>query len=92
MEAVFETTKEFELRVAFTDTDVSLIQECVALATEHHELSEYWIDAIALTITMMDAEQRAFFRFDRLYPNAIEIAVFGGDEENPIVIVDDDAV
>ena len=90
MQTVFESSKEFELGVAFTDTDVSLIQECAALATEHPDLAEHWIDAIALTITMMDANQRATFRFDRLYPNAIEAAVFGGDKENPIVVADDD--
>lgn len=90
MQAVFEITKEFELRVSFTNTDVSLIQECVALATAHQELSEYWIDAIALILTMMDDEQRALFRFDRLYPDALEIAVFGGGPEDPIIIGEDD--
>ena len=39
---------------------------------------------------MMDADQHVVFRFDRLYPNAIEVAVFGGDKENPIVVADDD--
>jgi hypothetical protein len=90
MQTVFESTKEFELGVAFSDTDVFLIQECVALTTEHPVLAEHWIDAIALVITMMDVDQRAVFRFDRLYPNAIEVAVFGGDKENPIVVADDD--
>jgi hypothetical protein len=89
MQTVFETTKEFELRVSFTDTDVSLVQECVALATTHQELSDCWIDAIALITTMMDAEQRALFRFDRLYPDAIEIAVFGGGVDDPIIIADE---
>lgn len=90
MQTVFESTKEFELGVSFTDTDISLIQECVALATEHPGLSGCWTDAIALIITMMDAEQRALFRFDRLYPNALEVAVFGGSEEDPIIIGDDE--
>ena len=90
MQTVFESSKEFELGVAFTDTDVSLIQECVALATEHPDLAEHWIDAIALTITMMDADQHVTFRFNRLYPNAIEAAVFGGNKKNPIVVADDD--
>ena len=41
MQTVFESTKEFEFGVSFTDTDVSLIQECVALATEHPDLAEH---------------------------------------------------
>jgi len=90
MQAVFEITKEFELRVSFTNTDVSLIQECVALATSFPELSCYWIDAIALIIMMMDDEQRVLFQFDRLYPQVFEVAVFGGGQEDPIVIADDD--
>ena len=90
MQTVFESSKEFELGVAFTNTDMSLIQECVVLATEHPDQAEHWIDAIALTITMMDADQHATLRFDRLFPNTIEVAVFGGDKENPIVVADDD--
>lgn len=90
MQALFECTKEFELLVSFTDTDISLTQECVALATGYPNLAHYWNEAIALTITMMDAPQRELFRFDRTYPEAIEVAVFGGDEENPIVIADDE--
>ena len=90
MWTVFESTKEFYLGVSFTNTDVSLIQECVALATEHPELSMHWTNAIALITTMMDAPQCALFHFGHLYPNAIEMAVFGGHEEDPIIVVNDD--
>ena len=69
--------------------DISLIQECIALATEHPGLSAYWNDAIALTIIMMDAQQHALFWFNRLYPNAIEMAVFGGSIEDPTIVHDD---
>ena len=88
MQTVFESTKEFDLGVSFTNTNVSLIQECIALATEHPELSTHWTNVIALITTMMDAPQHALFCFDRLYPNAIEMAVFGGHEEDPIIVVD----
>jgi hypothetical protein len=90
MQTVFDSTKQFELHVSFTDTDISLTQECVALATEHPGLSGYWEDAIALTLTMMDAEQRDRFRFERLYPEAVEAVMHGGDEGNPIIVVDED--
>ena len=53
MWTIFESTKEFNLGVSFTNTDVSLIQECVALATEHLELSMHWTNVIALITTMM---------------------------------------
>ena len=89
MQAILASTKEFELRVSFSNTDISLIQECVAVATEHPGLSMYWNDAIALTIIMMDTQQRALFWFNRLYPNAIETAVFGGSVEDPIIVHDD---
>ena len=90
MWTIFESTKEFDLGVSFTNTDVLLIQECVALATEHMELSMHWTHVIALITTMMDAPQHALFHFDCLYPNAIEMAVFGGHEEDSIIVVDDD--
>lgn len=90
MHAIFESTKEFDLEVGSTDTDVSLIQECVAEATQYQELSDYWSEAIALTLSMMDARQRDWFRFERMYPEAIAIAVFGDGEDNPIIIADDD--
>ena len=89
MQAILASTKEFELGDSFSNTDISLIQECVALATEHPGLSTYWNDAITLTIIMMDAQQRTLFWFDRLYPNAIEIAVFGGSVEDSIIVHDD---
>ena len=57
MQTVFESTKEFNLGVSFTNTDVSLIQECIALATEHPELSTHWTNAIVLITTMMDTPQ-----------------------------------
>ena len=88
MQAILASTKEFKLRVSFSNTDISLIQECVALATEHPGPSAYWNDTIALTIIMMDAQQCALFWFNRLYPNAIEMAVFGGSIENPIIVHD----
>ena len=90
MPTIFESTKEFDLGISFTNTDVLLIQECIDLATEHPELSMHWTNVIVLITTMMDAPQRALFHFDRLYPNAIEMAVFGGHEEDPIIVVDDD--
>ena len=37
----------------------------------------------------MDTPQCALFCFDHLYPNAIEMAVFGGHKEDPIIVVDD---
>ena len=89
MQAILASTKEFKLGVSFSNTDISLIQECVALATENPGLSAYWNDAITLTIIMMDAQQCALFRFDRLYPNAIEMTVFRGSVEDPIIIHDD---
>ena len=49
----------------------------------------HWTNEIALITTMMDAPQCTLFRFDRLYPNAIEMAVFGGHEEDPIIVVGD---
>ena len=57
MWTIFESTKEFDLGVSFTNTDVSLIQECIALATEHPELSTHWTNAIVLITTMMDTPQ-----------------------------------
>ena len=89
MQTIFESTKEFELRVSFPDTDISLIQECVIFAIDHPELAAYWADSIALVIMMMDAEQRNWFQFERLYPDTLEVAIFGGDRDNPIVIPDD---
>lgn len=90
MQTVLESTKEFDLGTSFTNSDISLIQECIAMATEHPVLAAYWTDAMALIMTMMDTEQRALFRFDRLYPNALEVAVFGGSEDDPIIVGDDD--
>ena len=49
----------------------------------------YWNDAIALTIIIMDTQQCTLFQFDRLYPNAIETAIFGGSVEDPIIVHDD---
>lgn len=92
LQAVFECTKELELHVAVTDIDISLIQENVALATTHPELSASWTEAIALVLSMMNPAQRELFRFERLYPDAIAIAVFGDTEENPIVIDGDQVV
>ena len=89
MQTILASTKEFELEVSFSNTDISLIQECVTLATEHPGLSAYWNDAIALTIIMMDAQQHTLFRFNRLYTNAIEMAIFGGSVENPIIVHND---
>jgi hypothetical protein len=86
MQTVFESTKQFELHVSFTDADISLIQECVTLATEHIGLADYWEDAIALTLTMMNADQCDWFRFERLYPEAVEAVVHGGGEDNPIIV------
>jgi len=91
LQTIFECTKELHLNLGSTNTDISLMQECVALATQYPELSGYWTDAIALVLTMMDAAQRDSFRFDRLYPDALEVAVFGGTEADPIVIFDEDA-
>ena len=88
MQAILASTKEFELGVSFSNTDISLIQECVALATEHPGLSAYWNDAIALTIIMMDTQQHALFQFNRLYPNAIKTAIFGGSIEDLIIVHD----
>ena len=59
--------------------------------SEHPRLSMYWNDALALTITMMDVQQCTLFQFDRLYPNAIETAIFGGSVENPIIVDNDEA-
>lgn len=89
MQTVLDSTRQFELHVSLTDTDISLIQECVALATEHPELANHWGDAIAIMLTVMDAEQRDWFRFDRLYPEAVEAAVHGGGVENPIIVMDE---
>ena len=40
---------------------------------------------------MMNSTQRNLFRFERLYPDAIATAVFGENEENPIVVDEDQA-
>ena len=74
MQTIFESTKEFELHISFPDTDIFLIQECVIFAIDYPELAEYWADTIALVITMMDAEQRNWFQFERLYPDALKVA------------------
>ena len=39
---------------------------------------------------MMDAQQCTVFQFDRLYPNAIKTAIFGGSVEDPIIVNDND--
>lgn len=75
-----------------TDTDISLIQEAVALATAYPELSTCWTEAIAFVLTMMGPSQRDLFRFERLYPDALSTAVFGGTEENPIDVDEDQVV
>ena len=73
--------------------DLSLIQECVALATNHPELSAFWTDAIAYVLGMMDARQRDWFQFEQLYPKALETAIFGdGSEDDPIIISDDEEI
>ena len=93
LHAIFECTKEFDLKIAVTDTDLSLIQECVALATQYPELSDFWTDAIAFVLGMMDARQREWFRFEQLYPDALETAIFGGgSEDDPIVVSDEEEI
>jgi hypothetical protein len=89
MQCVFECAKEFELDIAVTDTDLTLIQECVTLSTDYPDLSPFWIDAIAYVCAVMNTRQRKWFAFERLYPRAIEVAIFGGTEDDPIVILDD---
>jgi len=69
-----------------SDTDISLVQECVALATDHPALSVFWTDAITLVLLLMTAQQRDTFRFDRLYPQVVERAILGGTEDDPIVV------
>ena len=90
LHGVFECTKEFDLNLAVTDTDLVLIHECVSLASTHANLSAYWVDAIAYVLSIMDIchWQRQFFNFERFYPDVVQLAVFGSTEENPIVIVD----
>jgi hypothetical protein len=91
LQTVLAATREFELGVSLSSTDVSLIQECVALATQHLELTDHWSNAASLMLSMMTADQRAQHQFDRLYPEALHAAVFGGDaENNPIIIADDE--
>ena len=90
MHIVFECGREFGLDIFVTDTDLCLINECVALATEHAELSACWGDAITYTRMMMNQEQRERFAIERLYPEAIEAAIFGRSEVDAIVVEDGD--
>lgn len=90
MQTICECLKEFHLDVGCTDTDVSLMQECVALAIEFPELVDSWDLAIATVLMMMDARQREIFRFDDLYPEAFHTAVFEGTQGFPILVVDED--
>jgi predicted SnoaL-like aldol condensation-catalyzing enzyme len=85
---VFETAQVLELNTFVTDTDLSLIQEVVALATGYPELAAQWGDAITFVCRMMDHRQSEWFAFERLYPEALEAAMLEGTEEDPIVIVD----
>jgi hypothetical protein len=85
LHCLFDCTKEFELDVAVTDADLSLMQECVALSTEHPGLSRLWTDAIAYVCALMNARQRNWFAFDRMYSKAVETAVFG-TEDDPVVV------
>ena len=66
------------------------MQECVALSTEHPALYALWTDAIAYVCALMNARQCGWFAFDQLYPKAVEIAVFGGTEDDPIVVGDEE--
>lgn len=86
---VYECARKFDLDTFVTDTDLSLMQEVIVLATEHPELAVQWGDAISYVCMMMDVRQREWFAFERLYPEALEAAVlFGGTEEDPIVVED----
>ena len=90
--SAFETAKQFELHVFLTNTDVFLIQECIVQATESSGLTNDWGDAIRMVFCMMTDEQRAWFRFEQLYPEAIEAVVFGEGEDDPIVVVEEEAL
>ena len=56
------------MRLAVTDADLSLIQECVALATNHPELSAFWTDAIAYVLGIMDAVSEIGFDSNNCIP------------------------
>jgi hypothetical protein len=90
MQTVFESAKQLDLRVFFTDTDLSLIQECIAEATNYPGLSESWRAAIGSVVVMMDSEQRDWYRFERMHPEILDAVVFGGGEDDPIIVEDDE--
>ena len=85
MHCLFDCTKEFKLDVAVTDADLSLMQECIALSTEHPSIFCLWTDAIAYVCALMNARQCNWFAFDCMYSKAVETAVFGA-EEDPVVV------
>ena len=45
-----------------------------------------------MVFSMMTDEQHAWFRFEQLYPEAIEAVVFGEGEDDPIVFVEEGAL
>ena len=89
LQCIFDCARDFNLEVTIPDTDLALIQECVTLSTDYPDLSLLWIDAIAYVCAVMDGRQRRWFAFERLHPRAMEAAIFGGTEDDPIVILDD---
>jgi len=88
MQTVFESAKHFDIRLFFSDSDLCLIEECIAEATTYAGLSESWRDAIGLVLAMMDAQQRDLYRFERMHPEILEAVVFGGSEDDPIIVED----
>lgn len=72
---MFGCVKEFERGVGMSDIDLTVLQEAVSLAATKPELRQYAAQTIGCISVMMDDRQARWFGFDRLYLEALEVAV-----------------